>query len=291
LILMLENLGSEATDMLVARRHILLSQGLTFLRAGLWPLLVIAVGLAYPQTRTLDALLLGWIAMLAISSVIMVGLLVPGDRWRYMRPRWTLFLAQIHGSRALYVKDVSATTGMFVDRFLISTFLGLELTGVYTFFWSIANVVHSLAVVGMLQTQIAHLHSAGRKADKREFHALERRLQIEIGSWSLLLALGTAIATPLLLPFLGRPLLRENLAIFWVILFATLLRIAADGYGFALLALKRDSEIATIALIGALASAAMNCVLTPLAGLWGAAMAYAITAGGLFAIRFYLVRL
>ena len=247
LILMLDNLNSEASDMLVARRHILLANGLTFLRAGLWPLLVIAVGLVFPQTRTLQALLIGWAALLVVSSLVLAGLLVRGGRWRHMRPQWGLIVPQLSGSRALYVKDVSGTLGIFVDRFIISVFLGLELTGVYTFFWSITNVVHSLALVGMLLAQIASLLAAGRKADKTEFHAIERSLQIEIGAWTLLLSLGVAVATPLLLPYLGRPLLENYLFVFWIILFATILRIAADGYGYALLALNRDTEIAIIA--------------------------------------------
>jgi O-antigen/teichoic acid export membrane protein len=290
LILLLDNLNSEATDMLVARRRILLANGLTFLRAGLWPLLVIAVGLTFPQTRTLEALLIGWAAMLVASSSILLGLLAQGERWRHMRPQWGLFLPQLAGSRALYVKDVSGTLGIFFDRFIISVFLGLELTGVYTFFWSITNVVHTLALVGMLLAQLASLLAAGRKADKTEFHAIERSLQIEIGGWTLLLSLGVAVATPLLLPYLGRPLLEDYLGVFWIILFATMLRIAADGYGYALLALNRDSEIAIVAFVGALASAMLNAILTPLAGLWGAATAYVITAAGLLAIRYYLTR-
>jgi O-antigen/teichoic acid export membrane protein len=290
LVLMLDNLNSEATDMLVARRHILLANGLTFLRAGLWPLLVIAVGLVFPQARTLEALLIGWAAMLVATSAILLGLLMQRGRWRHMRPRWGLFLPQLAGSRALYVKDVSGTLSIFFDRFIISIFLGLEFTGVYTFFWSITNVVHSLALVGMLQSQLPSLLAAGRKADKTEFHAIERGLQIEIGAWTLLLSLGIAVATPLLLPYLGRPLLENYLFVFWIILFATILRVAADGYGYALLALNRDSEIAMIAFAGALASAVLNAILTPLAGLWGAATAYVITAAGLLATRYYLTR-
>jgi hypothetical protein len=38
--------------------------------------------------------------------------------------------------------------------------------------------------------------------DQSGFCALERRLQIESGAWTVLLALGVAIATPLILPFL-----------------------------------------------------------------------------------------
>ncbi len=290
LILLLENLGTEAADMLIARRHVMLANGLTFLRMGLWPIPVMAVGLLHPEARTLDALLLGWLAALAVSWLILLGLLLPGARWRHLRPRWRFLLRGLRGSLVLYVKDVSTTISTFVDRFLISLFLGLESTGVYTLFWSITNVMHSLAVFGVLQPQIAPLVAAGQDTDKAKFRALERRLQIETGTWALLLAVGLMVATPMFLPLLGRPLLQDSLPIFWIVLAATLLRVAADSHGFVLFALHRDRAIAMVALAGALASAAMNLVLTPVAGLWGAAAAYAITAGGLFAVRFYLSR-
>src|SRR5262249_42790243 len=38
LILLLENLGTEAADMLIARRHVFLANWLTFLRMGFWPI-------------------------------------------------------------------------------------------------------------------------------------------------------------------------------------------------------------------------------------------------------------
>jgi len=92
-------------------------------------------------------------------------------------------------------------------------------------------------------------------------------LQIEIGTWTVLLALGAAIATPLIVPFLHQPLVEDYLPIFWMILLATMLRVAADAYGFILLALHRDRTIAGIAAGGAVASAGLN--LIPAGGLVG----------------------
>jgi len=289
-ILLLENLGSEAVDMLIARRRVLLAYWLTFLRTGAWPYPVIAIGLLYPETRTLEFLLLGWLGMLAANWVIMIGLVIPEGRWRYLRPRPGSLLHDLRGSLLLYIKDVSVTVSMFVDRFLISIFLGLELTGVYTLFWSIANVVHSLSVNGVLQAQLPHLIATAQSGEPKGLRALERHLQIETGIWALLLALAAAVATPLMLPYLDRPLVQDYLPVFWVILFATLLRVAADSYGFMLLALHRDRAIAAVAFSGAIASAGLNLMLTPLAGLWGASAAYVMTSGGLFAARYALSR-
>jgi O-antigen/teichoic acid export membrane protein len=289
-ILLLDNLGNEAADMLLARRRVFFAYLLTFLRAGAWPIPVMAIGLIYPETRTLEFLLLGWLGMLVVCWLSMVALVLRKGRWRHLRPHVGTLLRDLHGGLVLYVKDVSSTVSMFLDRFLISMFLGLELTGVYTLFWSIANVMHSLSVYGVLQAQLPHIIATAQTADQAGFRTLERHLQIETGIWALLLTLGAAIATPLMLPFLDQPLVQEYLPVFWVILFATLLRVAADAYGFALLALHRDRAIAIIAFGGAIASAGLNLTLTPLAGLWGAAIAFAITSGGLFAARYSFSR-
>ena len=186
-----------------------------------------------------------------------------------------------------YIKDVSGTISAFIDRFLISLFLGLELTGVYTLFWSIANVVHSLAVFSVLQTHIARLVTAGQ-GDVAAFRELERRLQLETGAWAVIIAIAAGAVTPSVVAFLDRPPLEANLAVFWFILAATLMRIAADGYGFVIYALHQDRAIAVIAVAGALASAALNLALTPLLGLWGATGAFFMTSSGLFAARFYV---
>jgi O-antigen/teichoic acid export membrane protein len=105
-----------------------------------------------------------------------------------------------------------------------------------------------------------------------------------------LFTLAAAVAVPLMVPYLEQPLLKDYVPIFWIMLVATLLRIAADAYGFALLALHRDRAIAAVGLAGALVSAVLNLTLTPLAGLWGASFAYLLTSGGLFTARYRLSR-
>jgi O-antigen/teichoic acid export membrane protein len=290
-ILLLETLANEICDVLIARQRILLANWLSFLRQGLWPLPVIALGVFVPQSRSLAVLLSFWAAALSLTLIILFLLLLQHGRWRHVRVRPHLLPGALRGSRLLYVKDVSGTFSAFADRFVISMFLGLELSGIYSLFWSIANVVHSLVVVGVMQTHLAPLILAAKERTGAEFRALERKLQLEAGSWALLFAGAAAALAPVLITSLQRPLMHEHLPVFWLILLATLLRIAADGYGYAVYAFHRDRAIASIAVGGALASAVLNLLLTPAAGLWGSALAYALTGAGLLAVRFIVTRL
>jgi O-antigen/teichoic acid export membrane protein len=289
-ILLLETLANEIGEVLIARRRIFLAHWLSFLRQGFWPLPVIVLGLLVPEARSLNMLLSIWCAALVLTWIVLSWLLLQKGRWRYIRLQGHLLLVALRGSPLLYVRDISSTISTFADRFLISLFLGLEASGIYSLFWSIANVVHSLVVYGVVHTNIASLIGAAKERTGAVFCALERRLQIEAMGWALLFAGGVAALTPILVPFLDRPQMQDHLPVFWLILLATLLRIGADGYGFAIYAFHRDRAIALIAVGGALTSAMVNVVLTPIAGLWGSALAYILTSAALLAARFLVTR-
>ena len=284
-VLVLEHLAIEAEDLLIPRGHIFFANTLIFIRAGLWPPLVIVWGLLDPAARTIEHIIVGWLAALVLLWLVLAFRLLFSNRRRMIGWRWQTLFTSIRPSLPFYLKDVSLVGSLYIDRFLIATFLGLELAGVYTFFWSVANVIHTLVLYGMLHNHLGQMVSTAREKNSTALRRLERRLQIETVVWSLLLALAAAVATWLLLPLIGRPLLQDYFWVFGVILLATLLRIAADGYGYMLLALHRDRAIAVISASGVVLSAVLNALLIPLAGLAGAACAYVITAATLLAAR------
>jgi O-antigen/teichoic acid export membrane protein len=284
-ILFLEHLSTDADDLLIVRRRILFANLLTFIRAGLWPPVIIAWGLLDPNARTMEVLLWGWLASLVVLWIAIALYLTTRRLWSLLRFDNAWLLACFRPSLPFYARDISTVGTLYLDRFLVTAFLGLELNGVYTFYWAVGNVVHSLVLFGMLHNHLAQLVAAAREGDTGVLATLERRLQKETIVWTGLLALGAAAVTILVLPFIGQPLLQEYLGVFALILLATLVRIAADGYGYMLLALHRDRAIAAISMSGVALSALLNIVLVPLAGLLGAAVAFLLTASGLLAAR------
>src|SRR6185312_10095027 len=66
LILFLEHIASDTNDLLVGRGRILLANVLFFMRAGLWPPVIIVWGLLSPPARTLECLLFGWLGGLLL---------------------------------------------------------------------------------------------------------------------------------------------------------------------------------------------------------------------------------
>lgn len=289
-ILFLEHIASDACDLLIGRGWVYFANIVFFMRGGLWPPVVIAWGLLDPSARTLQCLLLGWLCSLILTWIVLAAQLFSQSRWRAVGIRASWMAGGVRASVPFYIKDLTGSVSLYLDRFLLSAFLGLELTGVYTLFWSVANVLHNLVVFSVVQPNLRRMIESARQPDDASFRVLERKLQREGGIWIVPLAVGASVALFLLLPLLDRPLLQENLSVFWIILAATALRAGADSYGFMMLALRKDRAIAIASVGGAIASIILNLALLPVLGLAGAALAYLLTAGGLLAARYVMTR-
>lgn len=288
-VALLDHLADDVDIVLTYRGHVVLSNFLFFLRSGLWPIGVIAVGIAIPEARTLEMLILGWLIGLVIKWIVLGIFAMRRGVLHYLRPDWRLITKGIPQSVAFYLKDMSIAANLYLDRFLVSLFLGLELTGVYTFFWSMANVIHNLALSAIFLPYMSRLVRLA-KDNVAEFRALLTTVEWRTGGFAVSLALVLTAVMPFVVPYLDRPLLSQYLPVFAIVAAATVLRTANDSYNYVLLALHRDRAIAAISLLAVPLSAALYALLMWLFGLNGAASAYLIACALLLIPRVALSR-
>lgn len=288
-VALLEHLSDDAAVMLTYRGHVLLSNVLFFLRAGLWPIGVIALGVLVPAARTLEALIAGWLIGLVLMWIVLAVFVTRRGAWTYMRLDRRLITQGIPQSVPFYLKDMSIATNLYIDRFLVSLLLGLELTGVYTFFWSMANVIHNLSLSAIFMPYLSRLIRAAHES-MSEFRALLARAELRTAGFAVFLAIGLMIVLPFIIPYMERPLLSAHLSVFIVVVAATLLRLGVDSYNYVLVALHHDRAIAIISLAAVPLSAALYALLIPLFGLEGAGFAYFLTGALLIIPRLILSR-
>lgn len=288
-VAMLDQLADDVDIMLTYRGHVVLANVLIFLRAGLWPLGVIAAGLIWPAARTLEALILGWLIGLVVKWIVLGLYAARRGAWHHAKPDWRLITEGIPQSVPFYLKDISIAANLYLDRFLVSLFLGLELTGVYTFFWSMANVIHNLSLSAIFLPYMSRLVRLA-KDSMSEFRSLLRSVEWRTGAFAVALALALIAAMPFVIPYLGRPLLADYMPVFVVVAAATVLRAGVDSYNYVLLALHRDRAIAVMSMIAVPLSAALYALLMRPFGLNGAAVAYLLTSLLLLAPRLILSR-
>lgn len=288
-VAVMDHLIADASMMLLFRNHPLFSGVLSYLMNGFWPLIVIAAGLTFPVTRNLECLMLGWLGGLICAWVALAIYVARKGRWHNLGLNWRAMRSGIGASIPFYLKDMSIATGLYLDRFLVSLFLGMELTGVYTFFWSVANMVHNLALTAVFQPHAARLVAAARTG-KSHFRAVLRRIEIITGGTAVMIALVLMAGVPLLLPYLNRPPLAAHLDVFNIVLLATLFRLASDSYNYVLLSLHHDRAMAIVSVAAVPLSAALYVLLIPRFGLGGAAFAYLVAAIASFVPRLLISR-
>jgi O-antigen/teichoic acid export membrane protein len=287
LILLFEHLGSDANGPLIARHRVMLANVAIFIRSGAWPLAIIAIGLIYPPARSLIWILGAWfVGLLIMMLVLAVRVLV--THWRLLRVRAHWLRDALRRSWPFHLSDVGAVCSLYADRFIILFFSGLELTGIYVFFWSAANVVHSISVYGVFHPRVPVLVTAAIAHDHATLRRRLLQFQAVILVWGLAMFAFLWIAIELFLQTGVRPQLNGHLTVFALIIFAALLRMIADTYQFVLYALHRDRTIAFINLAFAAGSAVLNTLLVSTAGLMGAVTAAILIAIGLLTARWSL---
>ena len=290
LILVLEQLGVDAHGPLVARRHVMLSSVILFIRSGAWPIAIIAVGCVYPPARSLTWVLVAWVAGLTVMMLVLSGLALQRGRWRMLRLRPDWLRGALRRCWPFYLSDIGAVSSLYADRFIISFFAGLELTGIYVFFWSAANVVHSVTLYGTFHPRVPLLIEAANAGDTATLRKRLFQFQSMTVVWALLMFGFLWVGVQLFMQMGERPELDGHMALFALIIIAVMMRIIADSYHFVLYALSRDRTIAAVNLGIAVVSAVLNALLVATAGLTGAAIAAIVTATGLLATRRALSR-
>jgi len=180
-IVWLEHTWFDLYDMLTARGHLAFASALQFIRAALWPLAVVALGMLYPPARTLETILVGWLAGMVLAWIVAAAwFLQQGARPLFSWAEVTAQFSHIRASAFLYLRNITANASLYIDRYLISLTLGLELTGVYVFFWSVANVVQGMVVSVVVQPQAAALISAAAGDDAADDAAHGRRAALQL---------------------------------------------------------------------------------------------------------------
>lgn len=290
-IILFEHLGNDVFQLFTNLELPIIANVSTFVRGAAWILVYVPLAIAVPELRTMVTLLGFWLAGSAASFLLFVW---ASRDWPWkatfaMRFRPAFVRLTIKRSFIIYVSDLAFIGSQFVDRYLVTLFLGLELTGVYFLYWSVANAVTTLVSITTLQVQRPRLikaHHDGGAARHRE--------QSGRFLWTTSLATaafiaGAGAAFVLILPVLKQPAVADHLGAFWLIMAGMAARNLADFGAMALFTARRDGIMTLTNVVAVVALIAAQAVLLPLAGLIGAGVAILLTFATVAVWRFVLI--
>lgn len=258
------------------------ANNLHFVRAALWAIIFMGVAFLLPEMRNIETLLLSWLLGSMIAFLAFV--------WTVRNWPWQNALSHLDGffdwlfaeareAFALYVSSFSIAVSQQADKYLVTLFLGLELTGVYIFFAQIYTAINNLIYVSVLQPARPRLVKQFQRTRAGFAHQL-RRSVATAALGALGLAAGAVILVFMLLPHLDNPLLIAWGPILAFVPLASLLQSGTETLRLGFYAQHKDTLDRNITLVMLALVIVLYAALLWLAGLWGAMIALILALTG-----------
>lgn len=282
-VTMFEHMGNDVFQLFSNRERPLLANTNAFIRGAMWILTYVPLAILYPGLRSLPVLLSFW---LGASAVAFLLFLWATRTWPWkaalsnpFRLNW--LVDNIRNAFVIYVSDLSFIGSQYLDRYLVSLFLGLKVAGVYFLYWSAANAVNSFVAIGVLQIQRPLLVRAHHDGGATAHQQMTSNLMKTTTLATVVLGIATGVAFYLLLPFLKQPAVGDYLGAFWLMMAGMAARNVADCGAMGLFTARRDKIMSVTNIAAVIALSAAQLVLLPIAGLYGAGIAILVTFGGI----------
>jgi len=258
-----------------------------FIRAGLWSLLVIAIGLILPSTRTLWIVLAFWVA--GASTSIALNLrhldLVRWPGLRAVAVDWARIRSALRRSFLIWIGSIGLTGGSYLDRFVLGAFLDLKTVGLATFYTSFTAAIVTLVSSGVLNVAAPKLVGSASRTDAGTYNRELRRVGLTVAALGGALCLLVWIGVGQFAAILQLHEIEDSVLALGLLMVATLVRLVAETAFYGLYSRHKDRAIWVGNIAFLVASLLLNLLLVPFLGLTGLGVASVLANLLLLALR------
>ena len=168
-----EQIGNDVFQLLSNLERPVFATLTAFMRGAAWILVYVPIALAHPEFRSLPTLLVFWLAG-SVSSFAAFAVVSHTWPWRdaFRQPfRVSWLTSRVRSSLVIYASDISFIASQYIDRYLVTLFLGLKLAGVYMLYWTAASAMYTFVSMTILQQQRPVLIKAHHDGDAAFRHS------------------------------------------------------------------------------------------------------------------------
>ncbi|MGF9764226.1 hypothetical protein AAII07_54905 [Microvirga sp. 0TCS3.31] len=258
-----------------------------FVRSGLWPILVIVAGLAFPSLRNLWFVLVFWALGTGLSIILSLRYLDALD-WPSMNSvaiDWSPIKSALRRDLPIWLGSMGLVGGSYLDRFVLGAYLDLKAVGLATFYISFSTSLVTLVTSSVMVVAVPRLID---NAQRREFSHYNRDLRnsgIKAAAVGGVLALGISIMIPFLADLMRKPEIREHVLALWLIMGGTWLRVVAEAAFYGLYSRHKDKSIWIGNIFFLVVSFLLNLIFVPLLGLTGLGLSSLLANAALLLLR------
>lgn len=274
-VLVGEHLCQELQRILVAIARPVLANVLLFFRSALWVYALVPTLWLAPATRSLTWVFTAWLIGLTAGLSVGVGMLRDLD-WascRGSRPNRRWIRRGLGVALPFLIASVSFRGISAVDRLVLEKTWGEAAVGVFSLFYGIANVLVIAAENGVVNILLPKMVAARDVGEPGVYRSLVRKLGIATAALCGSLALVLAGGIWLVLAIVAKPVFREALGTFWVLLGASVVAALATVPHCVLYAGGHDRALVACAVVGLVVAIVANLLVVPTYGHLGTAYA------------------
>lgn len=290
-VIMFEHVGNDIFYLLSSLQRHVWANAIGFIRSAAWILIYVPLAIWDTSFRSLPYLFGFWLVG-GIASVGLFAFLSRSWPWlaSFSRPfRPSVITDAIRKSYLMLLSDLGFITSQYIDRYLITLFLGLKVAGIYFLFWTVGSSATTFLALVLQQKQRPSLISAYRTSGPSAHRQLAWRFLQTTALATAALSTAVGFTFQVLLPWVAEPALVAQWSAFWLIVAGLAARYMADFGALALFTahLDRLTTVTNLASVGILVIAQL--ALLPLAGLNGAGAAILLTSLIMVLWRYWLL--
>lgn len=290
-LLLVEHLHVDAYQLLLNRSKAISANLILFIRSAAWMLIYMPLAFYVPYFRDVESLLFFWLlgGCFGLAALVVTLRNWPwriSDNWRDTRD-W--IFSAIRSAKLPYLNSLGTTSALYIDRYLITVFLGLELAGVYIFFWTIYSALFNLVYTGIVQFYRPRLVIACKSAGST-YISMYRQCMMKTLLVSLVMSTIAGVAVSLLVPYIDRPLVIEWLPVLWVVLAVVVVSLLREVQVLVFYSLHEDALLFKSIMVMLAVALSLNLLLIPMLGLWGAALAFLAVNMTMLGLQGFLAR-
>jgi len=289
---LLEAMANNIHYSLISLRKPLFANLLIFIRTASWVFPFIGLGLLFPALRNFHALLVFWLlALVATFLTLIVGL----RDWPWQKVLTTAFdrtwiTSHLRQGGMIWASDLSIVGASYIDRFIINFQLGLEETGIFIFYWALANGVQLLVDTGVIQVALPYLMDSAHSSDSSAFGRAMRFESLKVFAVAVAIAAMIYGAAIVLVPYLGRSQLSSHPWLLPTMLVAVIIRLQSSVANYGLYVRGKDRTFSLIAMLAVIVSTSLTLVALPILGVGGIGFAMIAIELLLLACRLFNLR-
>ncbi len=266
-----ENLASAVHVNMTSLGRPVLANVLYFVRAASWVFPSVIMGFVSPAFRDVEVILKSWIIGVVASLALALWF------WRTLpwretwgRPvHWHWVKTGVRKSVYIWLGTLGLSAGMYVDRFIVAKFLGIDAVGVATFYLSFIIAILTLVQSGVLSFSYPRLIKMHQRGDVNGFRKEVRQAAVHTAIFAAIVAVCMGFGVPLLGRLLDRPELFEEKEALWLMLLATWIRANAETMYWVLFARHQDKPLWLGDLLFLLPAFGCTMLFVPFFGLKG----------------------